>query len=588
VSLAFSQLEGAQFVEKIAGLLEQNSSADREYPILKVRTADNPQSFPSLNFSRESSHLAGFRRALMIQVNPKNLAGRSLPSRRVLRLVTIAVLLTVGLAASGYAQSSTVSGGAPCEVVTPTAPDAAGTASLPAAPFALPMPPAPVSPSVQEPAWTPDAGGSADGPRSFPLEASWTDGLQLESPNKQFHLHLGGIGQIDSVWPIGPSSAFNNAGGSTSTVQNSSATLLRRAILQADGEIYGRFDFSIQFDFANASNDNDGEQAPTFGNLTTSPTPLNVWLQMRDVPFFGYVRVGNQSKPIGMENNTAASNLPFMERSDNEDAFYGPFDNGFSLGITAWNWLPSERATWRYGIFRPATNEFGVALNKYTIGARVTALPWYEDDGRQLVHIGLGYWGGEVVQDELRDRARILLRNAPGFTVPILVDTMEVPGSQQYTIGPELAIVRGPLTIQAEYAVQFFTDATPSGFGNEGTVVYHGGYVEALYFLTGEYQRYDKRAGVFDRVIPLHDFSWRGGDCCHSCGAWQAGARFGWLDLNDKDVQGGVVYDWTLGLNWYWNPNMKCQFNWIAEHHDAPGVTPGWINGAGVRVAFDF
>ncbi len=456
-----------------------------------------------------------------------------------------------------------------------------------------PLPPSAVPPQPLgqsgEPEWTPNPCEAGPGdPRSFPLTASWADGLQLESANKQFHFHFGGVGQIDSVWYIGPASAFNNAGGSSSTVQNSSATLLRRAILQADGDLFGQFDYSIQFDFANASNDNDGEQSPTFGNLTSSPTPLNVWLQIRDVPVLGYVRFGNQDKTIGMENNTAASNLPFMERSDNQDAFYGPFDNGFSLGIAAWNWTTNERVTWRYGIFRPATNAFGVALNKYTIGARVTALPWYADEGRELIHLGLGYWGGEIVQDELRDRARVLLRNAPGFTVPILVDTMEVPGSHQYTLGPEFALVLGSLTVQAEYAGQFLTEAVAPNGQQEGTVFYHGGYVEALYFLTGEYQPYDRRAGVFDRVIPLHDYHLKSGDSYWACGAWQVGARFGFLDLNDKDIQGGTVYDWTLGLNWFLNPNMKCQFNWIAEHHDAPGVTPGWINGAGVRVAFDF
>lgn len=41
-------------------------------------------------------------------------------------------------------------------------------------------------------------------------------------------------------------------------------------------------------------------------------------------------------------------------------------------------------------------------------------------------------------------------------------------------------------------------------------------------------------------------------------------------------------------MNWYLTPNVKCQFNYIAEHRDVPGVTPGWINGAGVRVAFNF
>jgi hypothetical protein len=68
----------------------------------------------------------------------------------------------------------------------------------------------------------------------------------------------------------------------------------------------------------------------------------------------------------------------------------------------------------------------------------------------RLVHFGVGYWGGEIVQDELRDRARPLLRNAPGFAVPVLVDTGEILGSKQYTIGPEFALILGPFGIHAE------------------------------------------------------------------------------------------------------------------------------------------
>src|SRR6516165_1133923 len=98
-----------------------------------------------------------------------------------------------------------------------------------------------------------------------------------------------------------------------------------------------------------------------------------------------------------MVNNESAAFLSFMERPDNNDAFYAPFDNGFSLGITAQNWIESERLTWRYGLFQPTTNVFGVALNKYSVGSRITALPWYDDDGAHLIHLGLGYWGGELV-----------------------------------------------------------------------------------------------------------------------------------------------------------------------------------------------
>jgi phosphate-selective porin OprO/OprP len=422
----------------------------------------------------------------------------------------------------------------------------------------------------------------------IPLEVSWDNGLVFESEAKQFSLHIGGIGQIDTVFLIGPQSVFAAPGGASNGVGNAEATILRRAILQADGTIFDQFNYIIQYDFANASNDNSGLQPPSFGNLTSSPAPLNIWLQVRDLPYLGNIRVGSQDKPIGMTSNTSAAFLPFMERPDNNDAFYGPFDNGFALGISVLNWAESERMTWRFGVFQPATNVFGVALNKYTVGARFTGLPWYADEGRGLIHLGLGYWGGEIVQDQLRVRARPLLRNAPGFAVPVFVDTGEVPGSKQFTIAPEFAMVLGPLTIQAEWTGQWLTNAVASNGEGQGTVFYHGGYVEALYFLTGEHTEYLRRAGVFGRVVPLHNYHWKKGDSYKGCGAWQIGARFSYLDLNDKAIQGGKIYDWTVGLNWYLNPNMKCQLNYIAEHRDMPGVTPGWINGVGARVAYDF
>jgi phosphate-selective porin OprO/OprP len=424
--------------------------------------------------------------------------------------------------------------------------------------------------------------------KSISLDATWDDGLRFQSADERFHLHVGGAGQIDSVWLIGPHTLFDTPSGSTSGVGNASATQIRRAILQADGDIFDQFDYIIQFDFANASNDNSGLQPPSFGNLTSSPAPHNVWMQVRDVPLLGNVRFGNQVKPIGMENNTASTFLPFMERSDNMDAFYGPFDNGYALGITARNWSESERLTWQFGVYRPATNVFGVALNKYSYGARVTALPVYESDGTRLVHVGLGFWGGEIVQDENRNRVRPLLRNAPGFAVPVLADTSEVPGSEQYTIAPEFALVLGSLTVQAEWAGQFLTDALSPSAQPQGTVFYHGGYVQALYFLTGEHDEYLRREGVFGRQVPHEDYHLKKGDPHWSLGAWQAGVRLGYVDLTDKAIQGGRIYDVTVGLNWYLNANMKVQFNYIVEHRDQPGATEGWINGLGVRAAYNF
>jgi hypothetical protein len=94
----------------------------------------------------------------------------------------------------------------------------------------------------------------------FQFEASWDNGLFFATPDDQFRFHAGGIGQIDTVWLIGPKSEFAAPGGAANGVGNAQATALRRAILQVDGTMVGQFDYMIQFDFANESNDNSGLQ----------------------------------------------------------------------------------------------------------------------------------------------------------------------------------------------------------------------------------------------------------------------------------------------------------------------------------------
>ena len=424
--------------------------------------------------------------------------------------------------------------------------------------------------------------------KGFHLEASWDNGFRLYSVDENFKVHVGGNAQVDTVWLIGPKSVFALPNGAANGVENASAVDIRRARFRMDGSIYDQFDYMVEYDFANANNENEGLQPPSFGNLANSPVPCNVWMQIRDLPWLGNVRIGNQIKPIGMTNNTYQGFLPFLERADNMDAFYGPFDGGFALGITSRNYSESERMTWQYGIYGPSINVFGVSLNKLAYGGHVTGLPWYEDEGRQLMHLGLGFYAGELEEGVLRVRARPVLRNAPGFAVPILVDTGQIPGSRQYTIGPEFAMVLGSVTIQAEWTGQVLTDAVESN-EPQGTVFFHGGYVEALYFLTGEYQEYQKKEGVFGRVVPNNNFHVMKSDSVRTCGAWQVGVRLSYLDLNDKAIQGGTIYDWTIGLNWFLNPNMKFQLNYILEHRDGQqDVGHGWINGIGLRAAYDF
>ncbi|MFO0815780.1 MAG: porin [Gemmatales bacterium] len=425
--------------------------------------------------------------------------------------------------------------------------------------------------------------------RGIPLLPRWDHGLRFMTEDKQFDVHVGGNLQWDSVWLIGPQGVLGAPSSNSTSTINSSASLLRRGRFKADGTIYEMFDYSIEFDLANAANENKGLQNPTQDNVNANPFPANVWMQMRDVPFLGQLRIGNQVKPFGMSNNTYQGFLPFLERADNMDGFYGPFDEGFDPGISAANWTESERIAWRYGIFRPLKNALGIGLNDYSVTGRITSLLYYEDEGKRLIHFGISGSQGSLVADEFRLRVRPLLRNGPGFAIPILADTGTLPASNQFTIAPECAAVYGPWTFQAEWTGQFIQDAYNSNGQSQGTPLFHGGYAQVLYFLTGEHQEYEKREGVFGRVIPRNNVRFASGGGCQGIGAWQVGLRMSYIDLSDNSIDGGRVVDWTVGLNWFLNPNMKIQANYLLTLREGPqGAGDGWFNGLGLRVACDF
>jgi phosphate-selective porin OprO/OprP len=424
-----------------------------------------------------------------------------------------------------------------------------------------------------------------EGEGRVPLFSYWDHGLRFVSEGNQFNLHVGGNLQWDSVWLNGSDNVLGVPGSNATSTTNSGASLLRRGRVRFDGNIYEAFDYSLEFDLANAVNENKGQQNPTQDNVTGSPLPCNIWVQLRNVPFFNRVRIGNQVKPIGMTNNTYQGFLPFMERADNMDGFYGPFDEGFDPGISSINSSESELITWRYGVFRPLKNAFGIGINNYTVSGRVTALPIFEDDGVRLLHIGFSSSQGSLVNNEFRIRARPALRNGPGYAIPVIADTSTLPGRSQFLIGPELAAVLGPWTFQAEWTGQFFTDAVAANGQAQGTAFFHGGYAQILYFLTGEHQAYERKEGVFGRVVPHNSVRFGQG---HG-GAWQLGAHFSYLDLNDKAINGGQISDMTIGLNWFLNPNMKIQGNYLLTHRDSQqGQGDGWFNGLGMRVACDF
>jgi phosphate-selective porin OprO/OprP len=478
------------------------------------------------------------------------------------------------------------------------------------------------------------------------LKDTWKDGFQAESANKDFRVKIGGRTQVDAVaFTGGPGPTQPpNQGGLDPSLANT--VNFRRGRLRIEGRMYELYDFACEYDYINELNVNN-EVFPTERDSGPITAVTDLWLQLREIPILGTLRVGNQKDPYGYEHLMSSRWLNFMERSFSQDAFEGPFNNGFLPGIQILNNNEEGDIGWQVGQFKNVTNPFGFSNSNggsMTVG-RLVYLPVYEDEGRKLLHLGCS---GRTMEPRrqytsfdpltglprgpeipaVRFRSRGDIRNGPpGPLNSIYADSGLLQGSWQNMIGLELVGNNGPWSFQSECFGSWLYNARTTSAGplvtngyqpkpgtNVGTVYYQGGYAEVLYFLTGESRTYSKIEYRFDRPVPNNNFyAIRGGGSGRrlslSEGAWQLGVRYNYLCLNDGEVNGGVLNGMTLGLNWLLNPNARIYFNYDLTYRDFVS-TPwakelsgpnkgsvvagqsydgsGFINGFGTRLAFDF
>lgn len=442
------------------------------------------------------------------------------------------------------------------------------------------------------------------------LAARWNHGLWLESADKAFKVHVGGRTQ----WDVVNVGADNNVMfGNGGIGDYDDAVNFRRARLAIEGTFWEIFNFNCEYDFLNTTQavgavNRTPAAGPVTGISTTNntfntPVPTDLWVEITKLPWIGNLRIGNQKPPIGFEHMTSSRFLNFLERSYQFDAFIEDGNNGFTAGIQAYNWTENERATLAVGWFHTNRQIFGwnVGDGEAQVTTRGTWLPYWADNGRSFVHVGLGAQYRDLDDNVARYRSRTLIRNGPAVLHNVAAIS-QVQGDSQMLLNPEFVVQAGPFLIQSEYTASYTHDViniirTPT----QSNVVIPGGaeyfaqaaYVEALYFLTGEHRDYNKKQPGLGRVIPYRNAFWVPGEGCGNLfqgGAWQVGARYSWIDLTNSGINGGTINSLTLGLNWFLNPNFKIQTNYEYARRDlnAPSTSNGEFYGWGMRFAFDF
>lgn len=340
-----------------------------------------------------------------------------------------------------------------------------------------------------------------------PLELFWDGGLRAESKDGKFKLRL--RARFENDWGFMDSgSAVENSVGSLSD-----GTEVRRMRLGLQGNIYENIPFKAQVDFASGA----AEFRSVYAGIT-------------DLPVLGNIRIGNQREPFGLERNTGTHYVTMMERASTNAL--SPTRN---TGFMAHDSHHEDRLTWAVGFFRE-TNEqgFGQGDDGLAGTARITGIPWFEDD-THLLHLGLSLSRREFAMDSAQFKARPGLHLAPSF-----VDTGVITADHGNFVGLEALWMMGPTSLQFEHME-----------ARVGDFEFQGSYLQLSHFLTDDHRRLRRTFPRFVRVKPGEG------------GAWELALRASKIDLNHGTVRGGEMTDYTLGLNWYANANVRVMANLI-------------------------
>lgn len=364
------------------------------------------------------------------------------------------------------------------------------------------------------------------------FRAFWDKTLKFETADKSVTIRLGG--RIN--WDSGFITQDDRNKKKFGTIPD--GTEFRRIRIETEGGFYTNTYWKFQVDFG--------------GGKTELK---DVLIGQKGIPLFGNVQVGHFNEPFSLEEVTSDKYDLFLEYSLPVQAF-APARNAGIMFFDNWR----ERVTWQAGVFRE-TDDSGIlgSNSGYAATGRVTALPWYAEEGRKLLHVGAAFSSrhpsGDAVTYETRPEWHQSSRK--------FVSTGAIKGVDSANLlGLEGALVYGPFCAQAEY---FNTGVSRTSGGDAS---FSGWYLEGSYFLTGENRKYDPKKGEFGRPIPNRNFNLKDG----GLGAWELVARYSTVDLNDAGagISGGAQKDTTLGLNWYLNPNTRVMFNWVHAMTDQP------------------
>lgn len=279
-----------------------------------------------------------------------------------------------------------------------------------------------------------------------------------------------------------------------------------------------------------------------------------------------FVTLGNQNPLQSLDELTGDTSGSFMERAAFTDAFN--FERRLGLSVQYRRGPILAQA----GVF---TDDIGALANEsdgpeggdennsYSFDGRMVFAPSFGEKGDSVqLHFGASAHLRRlkrVAEAPIRYRQRPFIHS----TNTRLIGTPELSVREETSHGLEFAAIHGRWHAAAE------THWLRAARIGAPTVRFRGGYAEIGYFLTeGDSRTYDK--GTFGTPTVHHPFGKNGG-----IGSVQVNLRYDYLDLNSRDVRGGIQNGYFAAL--IWAPIQYLRFN----------LNYGYLDYAGARALSD-
>ncbi|MEM7650679.1 MAG: porin [Pseudomonadota bacterium] len=310
----------------------------------------------------------------------------------------------------------------------------------------------------------------------------------------------------------------------------------RRLRLGAKGDLPGDFGYKIQIGY-------DGDRTDIEDAFITYDGIDNTQLKL-----------GNHKPAFGLVEHSSSNDNTFIERGSANDVFF----EGRAIGLSATTY--SDRWRLNAGVFNDDPGTSSADDEAFSVGSRVTGVPVKTDNG--YLHIGgfVDYRSPDQEGEsfEFDADAENSLQDADSVSVTIN------NADSAIVAGLEAAAIWGPLSLQGEY----FRAKVDTDSGPEPT--FDSAYIEGSWIITGESRPYKTSSATIGRPKPDNPFNTSNGDW----GAFEVGARYSTVDLNDAGFTGGEMDTVTLGANWYLNNYLRFSGNYIFADTDENAVTP--------------